>query len=93
MCQTKHSHPVRGAYVDFSVNDRWGDEFIAGSKVVTASGRLIAVVKFARQISRVESMQNRRICILRSPKNRIVAAIGRNTGRGSRVRKNLRGLG
>ena len=74
--------PVVGD-IDFSICDRGYAELRTGAKVVARIGRLVAVIKFTRQVARVIGMQNGGVLIFRGPQDAMGCSIGRDAWRGS----------
>jgi hypothetical protein len=42
--QAEYAYAGGGAYVDFSVDDEWSDELVAGTEVIASIGGLVGVV-------------------------------------------------
>ena len=54
--EPEHADAPGGAYIYFSVGDQRGDEFVAVPEMIPPPGRLIAAIKFMRQVVGVEGI-------------------------------------
>jgi hypothetical protein len=54
----------------------WGDEFVAGAKVIAPIRSLVAVVKLVREVGGIIGMQDCRVAVFCRPHNAASAADG-----------------